>query len=75
MKITLESTSEITKVNGIPARIWEGKTESGIPVFALIAKVGVHADEDVSQFEKELKECKLATFTRPLAGTRMDFLD
>lgn len=58
MKITLESTTQMVQVNGIPVRVWEGKTESGIPVFAMITRVGVHKDQDCSQFEQELKECK-----------------
>lgn len=77
MKIIMDSTNEIVTVNGIPARLWEGKTESGIKCFALIAKIGVADDKstDHSQFEKELKECKLATFSKPFAGSTMEFLD
>ena len=45
MKVTLESTSKITTlvVNGedVPARIWEGKTESGIPCHAFITRIAV----------------------------------
>jgi hypothetical protein len=64
MKITMESTSQIVEVNGIPARIWEGQTESGIPCFAMITRIGVHQDQDASRFESELKSCKPPTFTR-----------
>lgn len=57
MKITLESTTKTVTFNGIPARIWEGHTESGIPVLhAYITRVGVHKDHDCTQFEAELKE-------------------
>lgn len=60
MKIILENTSKIVElvVNGtaIPARIWEGKTESGIACHAFITRVGVDKNEDNSQFEAELKE-------------------
>ena len=75
MKIIMESTPEIVQVNGIPARVWEGKTESGVPCFALIAKIGVHKDEDSDQFEKELKECKPASITRRWSGTDFVFDD
>lgn len=57
MKITFESTSEIAEVNGAPARVWKGKTESGIPCFALITVIGVHHEEDSTEFERELREC------------------
>jgi hypothetical protein len=36
MKVTLTSTSKIVEVNGVPARIWEGVTESGTACFAFI---------------------------------------
>lgn len=75
MKITIESTSQIIKVSGLPARVWEGQTESGIPIFCVIASVGVHRDQDSTQFKAELKECKEPVITKDLAGTRMDFLD
>lgn len=56
MKITLESTTKVVELNGVPARLWEGETESGIQVHAFITRIAVHKDDDASQFEKELKE-------------------
>lgn len=56
MKINVESTEKIVELNGIPTRVWEGRTESGIPIHCFIARVAVHRNEDCSQFEKELKE-------------------
>lgn len=56
MKITIESTSKIVELNGLPARIWEGHTESGIPVHCFITRVAVHKDENHEQFERELQE-------------------
>lgn len=57
MKVTLESTSKIVHLNGVPARIWEGKTDSGIVVHAFITRMAIDKDEpNAEQFEKELKE-------------------
>lgn len=57
MKVTLESTSKIVQLNSMPARIWEGKTDSGIVVHAFITRIAIDKDEPNSeQFEKELKE-------------------
>ena len=56
MKLILQNTDKIVEVNGIPCRVWEGKTESGIECHAMIALVGVHRDLDSSQFEAELQE-------------------
>lgn len=61
MKITIESTTRVvdleTRDHGhLPARVWEGKTESGIPVQVLITRIAVAKTEDCSQFERELQE-------------------
>ncbi|MBI9052495.1 MAG: hypothetical protein JEY96_01675 [Bacteroidales bacterium] len=57
MKVTLQNTSKIVKLGDVPARIWEGETESGIKVHAFITRVAMNKDEDCSEFEKELQEC------------------
>jgi hypothetical protein len=56
MKITIESTHKIVHLNGVPARIWEGHTDSGIPVHCYVTRVAVEADADCSVFERELQE-------------------
>lgn len=58
MKVLLQSTTKIVELNGVPARIWEGTTESGIKVHAFITRIAIDEDEkDPSEFERELKEC------------------
>ncbi len=56
MKITIESTTKIVDVNGVPARIWQGHTESGIEVHCFVTRIAPPADADCSEFERELKE-------------------
>lgn len=60
MKVTLESTDKIvelvTATGAVPARIWEGTTDSGIPCHAFITRIAVHKNDDASQFERELLE-------------------
>ena len=63
MKITLESTTKIVTINtegpkDVQCRVWEGKTDSGIEVQCLIVRVAALKTDDLSQFEKELTECK-----------------
>jgi len=59
MKITIESTEKIIEFNGVPARIWEGETQSGIKIHCYITRVAIAADEERSEeFEQELKECR-----------------
>jgi hypothetical protein len=64
MKVTLTSTSKIVMLkpeplaNGVPARVWEGETETGIKVHAFITRIAVNKDENTEQFEQELQECE-----------------
>lgn len=58
MKITIESTTKITHVNGVPARIWEGYSESGIKLHCYITRVAIDLDEPrKEEFCQELNEC------------------
>lgn len=54
MRITVESTTKTVELNGVPARVWEGTTESGIAVYCYITRVAVHVDDDQAEFEAEL---------------------
>lgn len=56
MKITIESTTKIVQFNGIDVRIWEGTTDSGIPVHCYIPRIAVDKEFDQTQFERELQE-------------------
>ena len=58
MKITIESTTKIVKLNGIHCRVWEGESENGIKVYAFISRVAIPFSADADQFIKELQECK-----------------
>lgn len=59
MKITITSTDKIVHLiqgeTEIPARIWEGHTDSGIPVHCYITRIAVAEGQDTSEFEKELQ--------------------
>lgn len=63
MKVTLESTSKVIEFiprgggKPVECRIWEGKTDTGIPVHAYLVRIAVSKSEDCSQFERELREC------------------
>jgi len=58
MKIEIESTTKTVTLNGIPARIWEGKTASGILVHCYVTRIALAKDADASEFERELQEHK-----------------
>lgn len=66
MIVTLHSTDKIVTLHAgadgdVPARIWEGTTDSGIRVHAFITRIAVHKNAHAAQFERELQE------TRPLS--------
>ena len=65
MKITIESTTKIVTllVNGhaVDARVWQGASESGVPVHAFVIRIAPEVpkddpriDELTAQFEREL---------------------
>ena len=50
-------TVDLDTGNGIvPARVWEGHTEGGIPVIAFITRIAAERDADLSEFERDLAE-------------------
>lgn len=59
MKITLASTTNLGTVNGVRTRLWKGTSESGLPVWAWIALIGVpdgYPEDLYDAFERELLE-------------------
>lgn len=58
MRITLESTTKVITVNGVPARVWEGHSEGGARVEAWITRIRVPLQDDQAEFERELDECR-----------------
>ncbi len=65
MKITLENTDQVIDIVvpgrlgcTVPARIWQGETESGIRVQCLITRIAALAGDNLEQFERELKETR-----------------
>lgn len=66
MKITIESTSKIVTMvcdgRDVPARVWQGATESGIPVQCFITRISPEIsksdpriDELTAEFERDLQ--------------------
>jgi hypothetical protein len=53
MNITITSTTKIVHFNGIPTRIWEGHTDTGIPVHCFITRITAVVEADEKQYEVE----------------------
>ena len=77
MRITLDSTKVVTdiQINGVdvPARLWEGHTEDGVPVHAYITRVSPQTDdpEATAQFSRELRETARPSVTMGAIPLRM----
>lgn len=58
MKVTLTSTEKIVTLNGVPARVWEGETDTGIQCHAFVTRIAVdrNDEEGCAQFAAELQE-------------------
>lgn len=68
MKIAIHSTSHVTELQtpqgSVPARIWEGFTESGVPVHCYITRIAPTIPKDdprQEEFVRELKEQRAPT--------------
>ena len=69
MKMTIEATATVDTIHGqIPAHIWEGTTDAGVPVKVWVAVVQpqTHDEALLAEFAKALKEVpakrELSTF-------------
>lgn len=56
MQITIENTPEVMHANGLPVRVWLGKTGRGTPVLALITRIAAPDGDDAGELERELSE-------------------
>jgi len=56
VKITIENTTKVVHVDGVPARVWEGRTESGVPVIVFVTRIAAERTEDLAEFERDLAE-------------------
>ena len=54
MKLQITATEKITEIEGVPVRVWNGVTESGVPCIVFVHRIAVHEDHEASQFEAEL---------------------
>jgi hypothetical protein len=56
MKILMESTDQITSLDGVPVRVWQGTTEAGVPCKVFVHRLAVASSEDSAQFDEELRQ-------------------
>ena len=71
MRVKLKSTTKIVEliIDGkkVPARLWEGETDKGIPCHAYITRIAVARTDDSAEFERDLQEHAAPTVVVPLS--------
>lgn len=63
MQLTIEATDVVTTLEGengatMPARVWEGQTDTGIRVVCFVTRLAVPLEADQAAFEAELQETR-----------------
>ncbi|BBK44156.1 hypothetical protein STVA_41760 [Allostella vacuolata] len=56
MKLTIESTPTIVDLNGASARLWQGRSDTGVPVTAYVTALAVpegRPPQDYDEFERD----------------------
>lgn len=57
MRLQIEPTDKIVKVNGTACRMWRGVTKKGAKCFVFVATIGtVDGTEGCRELEQELRE-------------------
>lgn len=56
MKILIEASDQIVRLNGVECRVWHGTTDDGTPCRVFVHRVAVREDLDRTRFEAELQE-------------------
>lgn len=67
MKLALEASEIYGTVNGIPARLWRGHTESGIEVYTWIVFLRAAHVYDGDDLAREIDAMIASSTTAPIA--------
>lgn len=56
MQMVIKATDQLTEIDGVPVRVWEGRTSSGIPCKVFVHRIAVDRAEDTAEFDRALAE-------------------
>jgi hypothetical protein len=54
MQITIQPTKDVTVIDGVRVRAWEGLTDKGILCVVYVRAISVSGDKPSDDFEREL---------------------
>jgi hypothetical protein len=66
MRLRIESTNQLTTINGAGVRVWKGETDGGIPCLVFVRLLAVDDQADQTAFETELRGALQPAELRPL---------
>ena len=55
MELLITATDQLTHVDGVPCRVWEGHTEEGVRCLVFVHRIAVPESEDSAAFDRELQ--------------------
>lgn len=55
MKISIEPTPVITRLNGAPCRVWKGVTDGGVDVVVFVSAVAAAEGQDLTPLDRALQ--------------------
>lgn len=56
MEIQITSTENITLMDAVPVRVWNGVTAEGVACLVFVHRIAVARTEDATAFDRELQE-------------------
>lgn len=56
MKLVLDSTDMVARIDGVAVRVWKGTTEGGVEVVAYVHQLAVQHGKDAPLFDAEVKQ-------------------
>jgi|SRR5262245_161137 len=54
MRIEMEATERLMELEGVPVRLWEGRTDRGVRCLVFVHRLAVPPGEDSTEFDREL---------------------
>lgn len=56
MKLAIEATEKLTTLDGVPVRLWKGRTEMGVECLVFVHRIAVDTRQDPTEFDRVLRE-------------------
>jgi hypothetical protein len=56
MQLLIESTDQLTTIDGVPVRVWKGRTDDNVECKVFIHRIAVHKSQDQALFQAVLLE-------------------